>query len=183
MESLQGYFLIATPRMPDPRFAEKVVFICAHNEEGAMGIVINEPLHDISLEGIMRGADLAVPGKKLPSIYLGGPVETGTAFFLYSSEYRLKQCIEVNGDVCLSSDPQILFDLAKDRGPKLLLPALGYSGWGSGQLENELSVDGWLTLPGSVDVIFNTPDGLKWQKAAELYGIDISLFGDITGSA
>lgn len=183
MQSLQGYFLIATPQMPDPRFAEKVVFICAHNEDGALGIVINEPLSEITLADIMRNAELPLPARKMPPLYLGGPVETDSAFFLYSSEYRLPQCIEVNGSVCLSSDPQILYDLSEDRGPQLLLPSLGYSGWGPGQLENELSVDGWLTLPGSDEIIFKTSDRLKWQKAAELFGIDISLYGDITGSA
>ncbi|MFZ5774264.1 MAG: YqgE/AlgH family protein [Thermodesulfobacteriota bacterium] len=183
IESLQGYFLIATPQMPDPRFAEKVVYICAHNEEGAMGLVINEPITEINLADVLSSAELPVPEGVLPTLHVGGPVEVSSAFFLYSAEYEAPNFLKVNDTVSLTSDVQLLHDLAAGRGPKELLVALGYSGWGPGQLEAELSVDGWLTLPGSEEIIFHTPDRLKWQKAARQYGIDIALFGDTVGTA
>lgn len=183
MDSLQGSFLIATPQMPDPRFAERVIYICLHNEEGAMGFVINNPLPDITLVDIFRNAEIPVPSRELPSVYLGGPVETTAAFFLFSSDYATSSFIEVSSSIRLSRDPAILYDLSAGNGPKEFIPALGYSGWAPGQLEHELSVDGWLILPAKDEIIFHTPDELKWKKAAQLYGIDIELFGDVVGSA
>ena len=183
IETLQGYFLIATPQMPDPRFAGKVVYLCAHNDEGAMGLVVNEPIADISLADVFKSADIPVPSGLLPTVYQGGPVEVANAFFLYSSEYRSEHFLEVSKSVHLTSDPQLLYDLASGQGPKNLLVALGYSGWGPGQLEAELTVDGWLTLPADDDIIFHTPDRLRWHKAAQRHGIDIALFGDVVGTA
>ncbi len=183
IESLQGYFLIATPQMPDPRFAEKVVLLCAHNEEGAMGLVINEPLNDVLFADVCRSANIPVAEGKSPTLYLGGPVEVSNAFFLYSAEYQVEHFLKVSDSVSLTSDPRLLHDLAAGRGPRRLLVALGYSGWGPGQLEAELSVDGWLTLPAEDEIIFSVPDRLKWRKAAQRYGIDIDLFGDVVGSA
>lgn len=183
MESLQGYFLIATPKMPDPRFEERVIYICAHNDEGAMGLVINQPIFEITLEDILRNADIPVPSQPLPAVYMGGPVETNAAFFLYTSDYEAQSYIEVTDTVRLTRDPELLHDVAQEKGPKSFIPALGYSGWAPGQLENELTVDGWLTLPANDEIVFHTPDEVKWKKAAQLYGIDISLYGDVIGSA
>lgn len=183
MESLQGYFLIATPKMMDPRFEERVVYICVHNDEGAMGLVINQPIPDITLADILRNANMPVPSQPLPPVYLGGPVETNSAFFLYTADYEAKSYIEVTNSVRLSRDAELLHDLSQGEGPASVIPALGYSGWAPGQLEYELSADGWLTLPGKDEIVFNTPDKLKWKKAAQSYGIDIELYGDVSGSA
>lgn len=183
LETLQGYFLIATPQMPDPRFTGKVIYLCAHNDDGAMGLVVNEPLAEISLADVFKSAKIPLPQGQLPPLYLGGPVEVASAFFLYSSEYRAPHFLEVSKTVHLSSDPQLLYDLATGQGPKNLLVALGCSGWGPGQLETELSLDGWLILPADDDIIFHTPDRLRWQKAAQRHGIDIALFGDVVGTA
>ncbi len=184
MESLQGNFLIATPQMPDPRFAERVIYICVHSaEEGAMGLVINNPLADITFEDIFRNAEIPLPAGVLPPLYLGGPVETTAAFFLFSSEYSTGSYLDISTSVRLSRDPAILYDISAGKGPKEFITTLGYSGWAPGQLEHELSVDGWLILPATDEIIFRTPDDLKWKKAAKLYGIDIELFGDVVGSA
>lgn len=183
MESLQGYFLIATPQMPDPRFAQKVIYICAHNAEGAMGLVVNEPIPALSLADIFEQSDLVLPPSLSTTVHMGGPVDGSGAFFLYSAEYEAPHYLEVSSSISLSRDPRLLYDLADGIGPRKFLIALGYSGWGPGQLENELAVDGWLTLPASDQIVFDTPDKHKWHKAAQLYGIDISLFGDVIGSA
>lgn len=183
MESLQGNFLIATPQMPDPRFARQVVFLCSHTEEGAMGLVINEP-SPYSLREILLAAQIIVsPERQWPPIYIGGPVDTESAFFIYSSDYIAKHYLEVSPDINVSRDPKILQDIADGAGPENYLFVLGYSGWAPGQLEAELSMNGWLTLPGGVDIVFNTPDHLKWKNAADKYGIDISLFNDDLGAA
>jgi len=183
METLQGQFLIATQQMPDPRFREQVVYICAHNEEGAMGLVINRPIDGISLADIFREADIEPPGHALPPVYAGGPVETNAAFVLFSSDYGARSCMPVGRDVFLSRDIAVLEDIARGFGPKNYMVLLGYSGWAPGQIEEELSNCGWLVLPADADLIFHTQDDLKWKNAAGRYGIDISTFSDLLGNA
>ncbi len=183
MESLQGHFLIATPQMSDPRFSESVTYLCAHNREGAMGLVINQPIKDVRLEDIFANAGISLPDRPLGPVYLGGPVETGNVFMLYSGEYELSNKLAVSPTVSLSRDPRIFYDLAAGRGPQSYLVTLGYAGWGPGQLEAELSVDGWLVLPALDEIIFHTPNHLKWRKAAQAHGIEIGLLGTIVGSA
>jgi putative transcriptional regulator len=183
MESLQGSFLISTSKMPDPRFREKLIYLCGHTEEGAIGMVVNNPLPDVKLDEILKSADIPLPDFELPPVYLGGPVEMGSGFILYTADYNATSQMQVSATVCLSSDPVILQDIALNTGPSRYLFLLGYAGWGPGQLENELTDNGWLTLPAEDEVIFNTPDSLKWKVAAQKYGIDITTFGDVVGSA
>jgi len=180
---LQGSFLISTSKMPDPRFREKLIYMCGHTEEGAIGLVVNNPLPDVRLDEILKSADIPVPEFELPPVYLGGPVEMGSGFILYTSDYHAINHMQVSGTVCLSSDPEILRDIALNTGPSKYLFLLGYAGWGPGQLENELTDNGWLMLPAEDDVIFQTPDDLKWKVAAQRYNIDITTYGDIVGSA
>ncbi len=183
MDSLQGNFLIATPQMPDPRFQEQVIYICSHNDhEGAMGLVVNYP-STYSLVEIFKSANIETKQGEWPPIYIGGPVDVETAFFLYSADYIVENYISVCSSVNLSRDPQILNDIARGIGPLNYLFVLGYAGWAPGQLESELSLNGWLTLPAEDDILFRTPDNLKWKKAAEKYGIDIEIFSDEIGSA
>lgn len=183
MESLQGNFLISTAKMPDPRFREKLIFMCGHTQEGAIGLVVNNPLPDVRLDEILKSADIPVPDIELPPVYVGGPVEMGSGFILYTADYQAESQLQVSATVCLSSDPKILQDIALNKGPSSYLFLLGYAGWGPGQLENELTDNGWLTLPGEDDVIFHTPDSQKWKVAAQRFGIDITTYGDIVGSA
>ena len=183
MESLQGNFLISTAKMPDPRFREKLIFMCGHTEEGAIGLVVNNPLPDVRLDEIFKSADIPVPAFELPPVYLGGPVEMGSGFILYTAEYNAPNQMQVSATVCLSSDPVILQDIARNTGPCKYLFLLGYAGWGAGQLEKELTDNGWLTLPAEDDVIFNTPDSIKWKVAAQKFGIDITTYGDVVGNA
>lgn len=184
MDSLSGYFLIATPQMPDPRFARKVIYICSHTpEEGAMGLVINEKIPDVTLEALYESMDLPVPDWKLPALFFGGPVEIGAVFILHSSDYQTEEQLEVSPQVRLSRSSTILKDIAENNGPKDYRFILGYSGWGPGQLEGELAQDGWLTLPGEYEDIFSAYPERMWKDVALKYGIDISLFGEITGTA
>lgn len=184
MDSLQGYFLISTPQMPDPRFQERVVYLCAHSDEGAMGLIVNQPIEDVQLADVLRGAEIeVVPDIPLPSVYMGGPVGLNSAFFLYTTDYTAEPQMTVSPTVALSSDLEILKDIARGAGPSHYLFALGYSGWAPGQLENELTVNGWLTLPADDEILFDTPDEFKWKKAARKFGIDITMFGDVVGNA
>ena len=183
MESLAGHFLVSTPQMPDPRFQEQVVYLCAHNEDGAMGLVINNPSSEINLRDILEGANLPVPDRELPPVYIGGPVELDAGFILYSSDYESRFQLEVTDEVRLSRDSELLRDIALGRGPRHFLFMLGYAGWAPGQLETELMDNGWLTVPGDFDVLFKTPDEAKWRLAASRYGIDIAMFADMVGTA
>jgi len=180
---LQGQFLIATPQMPDPRFRETVIYLCAHTDEGAMGLVINQPIPHITLSDVLRSANMSVPATPLPPVYIGGPMEVETSFFLYSSDYRAKTFLEITDNVCLSREPEILQDIARGKGPRDYIFILGYAGWAPGQIENELKVNGWLALPANDKILFNTADDEKWHLAAKEHGIEISLFGDVIGNA
>lgn len=183
MESLQGSFLLSTSKMPDPRFREKLIYMCGHTDEGAIGLIVNNPLPDVTLDEILRTANIPLPDFELPPIYLGGPVEMESGFLLYTADYQVENQLQVSATVCLSSDPQILQDIALQNGPSNYLFLLGYAGWGPGQLENELTDEGWLILPADDNIIFNTPDDMKWKVAAQKFGIDITTYGDVVGSA
>lgn len=183
VDSLTGSFLISTQKMPDPRFEEQVILICAHNEEGAMGVAVNRPNSMFSLAEILESAKLPIPERELPPVYIGGPVELESAFILYSSGYSTEYQLQVSPTVFLSRETKVLEDIANSRGPEKYLFILGYAGWGPGQLEQELLADGWLTIPGSDTIIFDTEDELKWRAAAMQYGIDISVYDDVAGRA
>lgn len=183
IDSLTGSFLISTQKMPDPRFEEQVIYICAHSEDGAMGVAINRPNSMFTMSEVLKGAGFPIPEKELSPVYMGGPVELESAFIIYKSDYSTEFQLEVSETISLSRETKVLEDIAKSRGPEKYLFLLGYAGWGPGQLEGELINDGWLTVPGNDNIIFDTPDDEKWRAAAMLYGIDISVYSDIAGRA
>lgn len=182
-ESLAGSFLISTPKMPDPRFEEHVIYICAHNSEGAMGVAVNRPNSGFSLAEILKGAELPIPAGVLPPVHVGGPVELESAFILYLSDYETEYRLQISDTVSLTRETRVLEDIAHGRGPETYLFILGYTGWGPGQLENELLDNGWLSLPANDDIIFHVADDQKWKAAAMQYGIDIASFDDVIGYA
>jgi len=183
IDTLTGSFLLSTPQMPDPRFAEQVIYICSHGHDGAMGIAINKPNEQLSLNEVLLSNGLPVPEDLITSVYTGGPVEPNAAFILYQSDYVTEQHLEVSSTVYLSRNTKVLEDIAYGRGPEKFLFAIGYAGWGPGQLEKELVSQGWLTIPADDSIIFDVPDDEKWKKAAAIYGIDISIFQDSIGNA
>ncbi len=186
-DDLTGKFLVATPKMPDPRFAQSVILICAHSpHEGAMGVAVNRLHGRLSLDEV-----LFAPAQEevvLPDVYLGGPVGVEAGFVLYEPENPEEEkgtdtVITVCPDIILSRDRRMLEEIICGRGPKHYLFMVGYAGWGTGQLEMELTRDGWLIVPADADILFRTPAGRRWQAAGERYGIDIALFNDETGNA
>ncbi len=183
IDTLTGSFLVSTPKMPDPRFAEQVIFICSHGHEGAMGIAINNPNPNLDLKEVLATNKYPVPAELNAPVYIGGPVEPNTGFILYQSDYETEQHIEVSHTVYLSSHVDVLEDIAKGRGPQKYLFAIGYAGWGPGQLEMELVSQGWLTIPARDAIIFDVPDEEKWRSAAAIYGIDIATYQDCVGNA
>ena len=183
VDSLAGTFLISTPQMPDPRFEEHVIYICAHSSEGAMGIAINRPHNVFSLPEILQGAQLPIPEVESPPVHIGGPVELESAFILFMSDYSTEHQLAISKTVALTRETKVLEDISKNRGPEHYLFILGYTGWGPGQLENELVANGWLTVPADDNIIFTMDDDMKWKAAAMQFGIDISIYEDEIGYA
>ncbi len=183
IDSLTGSFLLSTPNMPDPRFAEQVIYICSHGHDGSMGIAINKPNLSLNLEEVLLSNHLPVPDNLNAPVYIGGPVEPNSAFILYGSDYVTEQHLEVSSSVYLTRTTKVLDDIAKNRGPEKFLFAIGYAGWGPGQLEQELVSQGWLTIPARDSIIFDVPNEEKWRSAAALYGIDIATYQDCIGNA
>jgi len=183
IENLTGSFLISTMKMPDPRFAEQVIYICAHNQEGTMGVAINKVNPLFTMDQVLKGADLPVPDGLLPPVHIGGPVEVESAFILYGPGYRTEYQLDISETIFLSRETRVLEDISGSKGPEKYLFILGYAGWGPGQLEHELLDEGWLAIPADDRIIFDVDDEEKWQMAAMQYGIDISIYGDIVGNA
>ncbi|MBW2660084.1 MAG: YqgE/AlgH family protein [Deltaproteobacteria bacterium] len=181
MDSLAGTFLISTPQMPDPRFEEHVIYVCAHSSEGA--VAINRPNGMFTLPEILQGANLPVPDKDFPPVYMGGPVEMESAFILFKSGYEVEHKLDVSDTISLTREAKVLEDIANGRGPEQYLFILGYTGWGPGQLDNELVANGWLTVPADDKIIFSIDDKLKWRAAALQFGIDIAVYEDVIGNA
>lgn len=183
MDNLAGQFLISTPQMPDPRFREQVIYLCAHGETGAMGLSVNNPHPHITLHDILLGMNLAIPTGPAAPIYMGGPVEPEAGFILFRTEKSRHEALEVQPGIFLSRDTRLLEALARGEGPEEFLFLLGYAGWAAGQLERELLDNGWLLVPADPELIFQTPVERKWKRAAAALGIDITLLGDIVGNA
>jgi putative transcriptional regulator len=177
---LGGSLLIAMPGMGDPRFDHSVVLICAHSDEGSMGIIVNKPSPDLSFSGLLDqlGIPRAAKGRDI-RIHVGGPVERGRGFVLHTPDYSAgASTMAVPGGFGMTATLDILQALARGEGPDRALLALGYAGWGPGQLEYEISRNDWLTATSAADLVFSSDDGGKWRAALRGMGIDpISLSG------
>lgn len=182
---LTGSMLIAMPGMTDMRFAQAVVYLCDHSSKGAMGLIVNKPAIDMSFADLLEQLDIEV---KTPldgvKVYFGGPVETGRGFVLHSPDYQSDlRTLQVHAEIALTPTLDVLEDIAAGRGPSQVMMMLGYAGWGPGQLEAEIARNGWLTVDGSEDLIFGTPDRRKWAAALERLGIDPAVLSPESGSA
>lgn len=171
---LSGKLLIAMPGMGDPRFERSVVFICAHSEEGAMGLIVNQPAADLAFGDLLEQLEIEASDESLPTeIHVGGPVEHGRGFVLHSGEYSIAEStLKVDEEFAMTATLEILEDMALRRGPRQSLLALGYSGWAPGQLESEIAQNGWLTCEASPELVFSTQNGSKWEKALATLGVD-----------
>ncbi len=181
---LVGQLLIAMPGMRDPRFARTVVYICAHSPEGAMGLVINRVLDSLTFDELLD--QLGIEGTALrPSVavHFGGPVETGRGFVLHSPDYRQDGTLSVADDVSLTATVDILRAIALGEGPRHHLLALGYAGWGPGQLDGEIRANGWLNVTADEQLVFNTDLESKWDLAMAKIGIDPRMLSDAAGHA
>ncbi|VVT29111.1 conserved hypothetical protein [Roseovarius sp. EC-HK134] len=182
---LTGKLLIAMPGMGDPRFAHSVVLLCAHSPDGAMGLIINKPTSDLRLRDLLEQLSIAPTGqtRNLP-VHFGGPVEHGRGFVLHDRGYQSTlTSLEVNEDFAMTATLDILEDLARGTGPDRALLALGYAGWGPGQLESELAENGWLTCDADMELVFDTPNRAKWEAALTRLGISPLMLSSDAGRA
>lgn len=183
---LGGKLLIAMPGMGDPRFVNAVVFLCAHSEEGAMGLIVNKPMAELSFSDLLEQLDIPrAPGARDIRVHFGGPVEHARGFVLHSGDYNS------GSDTTLRVDPRfgmtatldILEDIAKGKGPASSLLALGYAGWGPGQLEGEIGDNGWLTCDAVPELVFDRTDATKWERALGTLGVDPLVLSSAAGRA
>jgi putative transcriptional regulator len=170
---LEGKLLIAMPGMADERFAQTVIYMCAHSSKGAMGIVINKPIPGLSFAELMKQLQIqAGPAAGDVPILYGGPVETGRGFVLHSGDYEgSDSTLTVSENISLTATLDILRAIADGRGPKHALFALGYAGWGAGQVENEFQVNGWIHCQADPALVFGTDPQAKWSAALARLGI------------
>lgn len=185
--NLTNHFLIAMPGMLDDAFAQSVIYICEHNEHGALGLVINKPT-DVTLEQLFNKVDLTLNDLRLlnQAVYYGGPVQTERGFVLHDQPRKEENTpgytasLQVPCGLEMTSSKDILEEIAQGRGPEHFLITLGYAGWDAGQLELEISRNGWLSVVANADIIFRTPAGDRYNQALALLGVRAgSLVGNV----
>lgn len=183
--SLTNHFLIAMPTLQDPNFAQTVTYLCEHNEEGALGIVINKP-QEILLGDILSHIGLETHDNDIAHrpIFAGGPVQPERGFVLHPGVKRdWESTLSITERISLTTSLDILTSISQGEGPSPALIALGYAGWGAGQLEQELAENSWLSGPADETVLFNTPTERRLEAAAALLGVDLTLISSQTGHA
>ncbi len=182
--NLTGHFLIAMPAMTDPYFARSVTYICEHNAQGAMGVVINRPI-EMSLDDLFDQIHLEIHDKSLGQspVHFGGPVQIERGFVLHQPVGHWSSSIAVDGQTALTTSKDILEASALGVGPEKMLVTLGYAGWSAGQLEEELAQNAWLTVPADDSVIFDIPSDKKFEAAIQLLGIDLASLAEDAGHA
>lgn len=189
---LDGQFLVAMPGMADERFARAVIYICAHSAEGAMGIVLNRPALNVNVPDLLVQLEIIpeIERIRLPhkvgqmQVLMGGPVETSRGFVLHSPDFHIAQStLPIDDSVCLTATVDILRAIARGDGPENAVLALGYAGWGAGQLELELQANGWLNCPADAGLIFNTSVDARYELALRRIGIEPAMLSMQAGHA
>lgn len=182
--NLMNHLLIAMPNLADPNFSQTVTYICDHNDQGAMGLVINRPL-DVGVTELLQHMQIKTTNTDLVStpVYQGGPVQVEQGFVIHENTGDWDATISVTDDVAVTLSQDILEAIAIDKGPKKFLITLGYAGWGAGQLEQELAANAWLNGPCNTDILFEKPAEQRWSAAAALLGVELNLLSTDVGHA
>jgi len=181
---ITGHLLVAMPSMRDPRFTRTVIYMCAHTTDGAMGLVINRLVGSLSFPDLLQQLGIPTsPASEHIRIRNGGPVETGRGFVLHTADYRDDATLNVGDTVGLTATLDILRDIAAGHGPKRSLLALGYAGWGPGQLDSEIQSNSWLCVPADDELIFDDKLTDKWERSIGKIGVDFRLLSGEVGNA
>ena len=181
---LTGQILISMPNMLDERFYKTVIYICTHSKEGSMGIIINKKIDNDNYPSLLEqlGIDKSLNDKKI-FIRYGGPVETGRGLVLHTDDVIQKGSLPIDKGIVLTSTAEIFDDIAKGKGPKTSILAIGYVGWGAGQLEYEIKQNSWVTLPVDSNFVFDDQVSNKWNEAYEMIGFDPASLSHFSGNA
>ena len=182
--NLTNHFLIAMPNLADPNFHHSVTYICAHNEEGAMGIIINHPL-EIMLGEVLQQMDMETSNlaTRQTPVFQGGPVQIDRGFVLHPPLEKWDSSLNVSDELSITTSRDILCAIANGTGPEKSLIALGYAGWSAGQIEQEIKDNAWLNGPADNHIIFNTPIEKRWASAAALLGVELDKLTTDIGHA
>jgi putative transcriptional regulator len=179
-----GQILVAMPQLADPRFARTVLYVCAHSADGAMGLVINRRINSISFPELLEQLKIErTPLCEQIGVHFGGPVDAGRGFVLHSGDYVQDGTLQVDEQVGLTATIDVLRAIAEGRGPKKSLLALGYAGWGAGQLDGEILENSWLSVPADDELLFGTEIEHKWERAIAKIGVDFSMLSGEAGHA
>lgn len=182
--NLTRHFLIAMPAMTDPHFAKTLTFICEHNEQGALGVVVNRPI-DLTLHALLEQIEIAPASEacRQTPVHYGGPVQTDRGFVLHAPAGAWQSTLTVGEDIGLTTSKDVLQAAARGEGPPRMLVTLGYAGWAPGQLEHELAQNAWLTVNADERILFETPADQRYAAGLKLLGIDLAMLSDAAGHA
>lgn len=182
---LTGQLLIAMPGMGDPRFQKAVIYVCAHSDQGAMGLVVNKPMPSIDFAELLEQLDVEHEGAAVSDlkVHFGGPVESGRGFVLHSTDFVDEGTMLVDQEVGLTATLDILRAIASGKGPDRHILALGYAGWGPGQLDTEITDNGWLFAPADQAILFDPDMSTKWERAISKLGINPAMLSAEAGHA
>lgn len=182
--NLTHHFLIAMPSMADPHFAHTLTYICDHNKDGALGIVVNKPI-DMTLSSLFEQIDVPLDDAALRStpVHFGGPVQVDRGFVLHRPLGNWQSTLAISDDLGLTTSKDVLEAVGRGDGPRDVLVSLGYAGWTAGQLEQELSQNAWLTVEADADLLFAMPAEQRLSAAVKLLGIDFSRLSEDVGHA
>ena len=181
---LTGQLLIAMPVMADPRFAQSVIYVCAHTPDGAMGLVLNRPITKPSFDDLLRQLEIEpVPPARRVRLCAGGPVDNARGFVLHTADWTGEGSLKVNEELALTASLDVLKAIAEGGGPREGILALGYAGWGPGQLEAEIQQNAWLSVPAQETLVFDDGHDTKWRRAFGTLKIDPLLLSDSAGHA
>ncbi len=180
----QNHFLIAMPGLDDLNFTRAVIFVEEHNEDGAIGVVINKPLH-LNIGNMMEHLNIPITDNSISNqpVFMGGPVGQDQGFVLHRPFPNDQSNEDQDAEIIISASKEILRSIASNTGPPEYIIALGYSGWEPGQLEIEIQQNDWLTVPCDPNILFNTPSDQRWSAAGKLLGIDVNQLSDLSGHA
>jgi putative transcriptional regulator len=182
---LERQLLIAMPSMGDPRFSRTVIYMCSHNAEGAMGLVINKPYPGLTFPNLLTQLGIESTAENNIIVRLGGPVETGRGFVLHSTDYMRQGSVKIDESIGigLTATLDVLRAIATGTGPQHSLFALGYAGWGAGQLDIEIQENAWLAVPADFDLVFEADLDSLWDRAVRKIGIDVAKLSSVSGHA
>lgn len=182
--NLTQHFLIAMPAMRDPHFSKTLTFICEHNDQGALGVVVNRPI-DLTLHALLEQIEITpeTDAAKLIPVHYGGPVQTDRGFVLHTPTGTWQSTLAVGEHIGLTTSKDILQATARGDGPKQMLVTLGYAGWAPGQLEHELAQNAWLTVNADARILFETPAERRYDASLKLLGVDLAMLSDAAGHA